>query len=249
MDYVASCPLVIIPEKWLANFLKSCYTNDRFVHLQSPYGRGYEMRGKLIVIEGIDGSGKSVQAALLKIALERLGYLAQIIKAKETIQNAALNKFITEFDITTDSLAYMFVYQALHRKQYDKALAALNDGIIVIADRWDMSFFVYHHLFGSLSQRPKDWLEVLNKLAFEDLEPDLCCFLDTDVPTAIARRVARGDTIDSIIVEMGFYQKVAEEYARLLIQNEKCVTFDGSQSIEQIHYRITETVMSVINRG
>ena len=55
------------------------------------------MQGKLIVIEGIDGSGKSIQAALLNIALERLGYAVQIIKAKETKQNAALKKFLFPF--------------------------------------------------------------------------------------------------------------------------------------------------------
>ncbi|OGD30274.1 dTMP kinase [Candidatus Azambacteria bacterium RIFCSPHIGHO2_01_46_10] len=207
------------------------------------------MRGKLIVIEGIDGSGKSVQAALLNIALERLGHAVQIIKARETKQNVALKKFLKDFDITTDSLAFMFLYQALHRKQYDRTKAALDTGVTVIADRWDASFFVYHYLFGPLSKRPKRLLKMLNRLAFENLEPDLCCFLNTTVSTAIKRRIARGDVISSIKEEAEFYDKVAAEYAKLLTQKSYYVTFDGSQSIEQVHRQIIEAVMPIITRG
>ncbi|MEK7123615.1 MAG: dTMP kinase [Patescibacteria group bacterium] len=207
------------------------------------------MQGKLVVIEGIDGSGKTVQAALLNITLERLGYTVRLIKAKETRQNAALKKFLKDFDITTDSLAFMFLYQALHRKQYDKTKAALDVGAIVIADRWDTSFFVYHHLFGPLSKQPKRLLKMLNGLAFENLEPDLCCFLDITVSTAIERRIARGDVISSVKEETEFYDKVAVEYAKLLTQKSQCVLFDGSQSIEQIHRQIIEAVIPIITRG
>lgn len=207
------------------------------------------MHGKLIAIEGIDGSGKSVQAALLNIALERLGYTVQIIKAKETKQNAILKKFLKDFDIATDSLAFMFLYQALHRKQHDKTRAALTAGTLAIADRWDASFFVYHNIFGPLSKQPKHFLKMLNRLAFEDLEPDLYCFINTPVSVAIRRRIARGDGISSFREEAEFYEKIAAEYAKLLTQKPQCVIFDGSQSIEQIHSKIIEATMPIITRG
>lgn len=207
------------------------------------------MRGKLIAIEGIDGSGKSVQAALLNIALERLGYAVQIIKAKETRQSPALKKFTRDFSIATDSLAFMFLYQALHRKQYDRTRTAIDAGAIVIADRWDASFFAYHNIFGLLSKQPKRLLKMLNQLAFEGLEPDLYCFINTPVSVAIKRRVARGDTIPSIKEETEFYEKIATEYIKLLTQKPRCVIFDGSQPIEQIHGQIIEATMPVITRG
>jgi len=207
------------------------------------------MRGKLIAVEGIDGSGKSVQAALLKIAIERLGYTVQIIKAKETNQDAAIKKFLKDFDIATDSLAFMFLYQALHRKQYEKTKTALDAGNIVIADRWNTSFFVYHNIFGSLSRQPKHLLKMLNKLAFEDLEPDLFCFIAAPVSVAIKRRLIRGDKISSITKESEFYEKIAIEYKRLLTQKPQCIVLDGSQSIEQVHSQIIKAIMPVLSKG
>lgn len=206
------------------------------------------MRGKLIAIEGIDGSGKSVQAALLHIALERLGHVAQIIKAKETKQNGALKKFLKDFDIATDSTAFMFLYQALHRKQYEKTRAALDAGALVIADRWDISFFAYHNLFGPLSKQPR-LSKILNQLAFENLEPDVYFFLNAPVSIAIERRIARGDVISSLKEEAGFYEKIAAEYTKLLTQKLRCVTLDGSQPIEQIHNQIIKAIMPVIGQG
>lgn len=207
------------------------------------------VRGKLIAIEGIDGSGKSVQTALLKTALERLGHPTNIIKAKEARHNFALEKFLKDFEISTDSIAFMFLYQALHRKQYDRTLLAINAGTIVIADRWDLSFFVYHNLFGSLSEQPKYLVNILNELAFENMEPDLCFFLNIDVSTAIKRRIARGDVINSTKEEAKFYEKIVAEYARLLAHKSNCVALDGSQPIEQIHGQILEVVMPLILQG
>ncbi|MBI5529898.1 MAG: dTMP kinase [Candidatus Doudnabacteria bacterium] len=208
--------------------------------------RGYE--GFLIAMEGIDGSGKSTQAALLQIALERLGYNCVVEKAKNNNQNNALKKFKDIFKISTDSIAFMFLYQALHRQQYERTKAMLDAGNIVIADRWNMSFFVYHNIKGELSKKPKHFLQTLNKLAFEGLDPDICCFIDVPVDIALKRRIVRGDVIASLEEESAFYKQVAKVYHELLVSKAHIV-INGALSIEVVHRQILEHTLTMINKG
>lgn len=207
------------------------------------------MQGKLIAFEGIDGSGKSVQATLLNVALKHLGINSVIIKAKEIYQDDIFRKFLKDFEIANDSLAFMFLYQALHRKQCDKAIIAMDAGITVIADRWDTSFFAFHNIFGPLSEQPEYLLKMLNQLAFENLEPDLYCFINTPVLTAVNRRIVRGDVIPSVKEEIIFYEKISAEYTRLLSLKPRCVAFNGLQSVERVHDQIVRTVVPLINLG
>lgn len=167
-----------------------------------------------IAIEGIDGSGKSVQAALLKLALERLGRRTSITKAKSPDQDSAVREFKKKFCIGSDSVAFMFLYQALHRQQYERTVKLLEKGRVVIADRWDTSFFVYHGITGPLYGK-QNVLETLNELAFEGKQPDLRFFIDTPIDIAIERRLERGDSIPDVDAEKRFYGRVADEYRRL----------------------------------
>jgi dTMP kinase len=187
----------------------------------------------LIAVEGIDGAGKSVQTVLLQMSLERAGHAAKIIKAKTSGQNEIVRNFTKEYDIKSDSMAFMFLYQALHRQQYERTVAALSEGNIVIADRWDTSFFVYHGITGPLSKHPKKLLDTLNKLAFEGMQPDIRFFIDIPVQTALDRRIVRGDKIDSIAKETRFYRRVAAEY-RQLFESQPHHSIDGTLPIEEI---------------
>lgn len=206
------------------------------------------MRGRLIAIEGIDGSGKSVQSSLINRALKRLGCAATIVKAKEARQDTVLKKFLDDFGIKTDSIAFMLLYQALHRRQYETARTAMNAGTVVIADRWDASFFTYHNVFGPLADR-LCLLKTLNWLAFENFEPDLYFLLNTPVEVAIARRIARGDSVSSVEQETAFYRKIAAEYLKFLAPKPQCIVLDGTQTIEYIHNQIIEATMPVITGG
>ena len=206
-------------------------------------------RGRLIALEGIDGSGKSAQAALLQLALERFGHEVIVIKAKETGQNEVVANFIKTFDIKTDSVAFMFLYQALHRQQYEAAKTAMDKGMLVIADRWDTSFFVYHDIMGPLTRRPKNWLKILNTLAFENLNPDINFYINIPVDIAIDRRIIRGDIITSREDESKFYTSISAEYEKLLGHNKYCHIIDGTLSIEELHQKIIKTVLTFIDWG
>lgn len=201
----------------------------------------------LIAFEGIDGSGKTTQTVLLKEELDRLLYQAVITKAKCPAQETAFKKFLKAFEIASDSLSYMFLYQALHRKQYEKTIAALENENVVLADRWSGSFFVYHLKFGPLSKGPKEHIQLLNTLAFQDLKPNMTFLLDVPPQITFERRKRRGekDAFDADTV--CFYEAVREKYRSFAVEN-NWIVIDGTNSIEAIHLQIWDMVSTELGQ-
>lgn len=148
----------------------------------------------LICFEGIAGSGKTTQSLLLKKRLESAGFAGSVIvsKAYEAEEKEAADQLIKSLQINPSSTAMMFLFQALHALQYEQTKNALEEGKIVIADRWGDSFWAYHSNFGFLSREPHEVLAVLDRLAFQELKPDLTFILDVSPEVAIKRFSARG---------------------------------------------------------
>src|SRR3989344_4831783 len=198
-------------------------------------------QGKLVVFEGIDGAGKSTQCALLKIQLDRISIPSIISKAKPKDLDPVFNQFDKEFGLASDASSYMFLYQSMHRRQYDISAKALASGITVIADRWNPSYFVYHNLFGELAQKSKRLRQELDTLAFCGKKPDVCFYLNIPVEEALQRRIRRGEMIDQR-TEGSFFGKIKGEYDRLATE-EKWQIIDATLSIERIHKEVTSTVL------
>lgn len=197
----------------------------------------------LIAFEGIDGSGKTTQILLLKAELDRLFYLTTITKAKQPSQDKAFARFLESFEISSDSIAFMFLYQALHSKQFDKTLTALESNHIVLADRWNGSFFVYHSTFEPLAKRSKNVLSMLDKLAFQDLKPDITFLLDVPPQVSFQRRKRRGENENFDGKSVDFYRAICEKYNALAVENNWLV-IDGTLPIEDVHGRIWNIVMN-----
>ncbi|MBE6834861.1 MAG: thymidylate kinase [Ruminococcaceae bacterium] len=154
------------------------------------------MNGKLIVIEGLDGSGKSTQTALIKEKIEKTGLKIRQIKLPDyESESSALvrmylggefgsdpsdvNTFATSLFYTVDRFAN---YTKVWKEDYLK-------GTVILADRYTTSNAVHQ-----MVKLPKDkWDEYL--LWLEDIEytkvaipkPDLVFFLD--MPVDVSQRL------------------------------------------------------------
>ena len=145
-----------------------------------------ELPGRLIVIEGTDGVGRSTQIALLKEWLESSGYavmgtgLKRSLLAGDAIKDAMTGH--TMGDIT------MFLFYAtdfVDRLQRD-ILPALRAGFVVLTDR-----YIYSIITRALV-RGVDPLWIRNLFQFA-LVPDLVFYLHSDLPHLIPRVLnARG---------------------------------------------------------
>ena len=203
-------------------------------------------QGILVALEGIDGSGKSTQAAMLAAHLNGIGVPSIIIKAKDTEHDHAFNEFVQTFALGNDSIGYMFAYQALHRRQYERTVQALAEGKVVIADRWNISYFVYHNKFGALSGKSEQLRADIDRLAFEGLEPTAAFFLDIRVAAAFRRRIERGEAGSFSDADKHFYTLIRTEYLRLAPAHHWMI-INGEGSINNIHCKIVDFISDLLD--
>ena len=144
--------------------------------------------GKLIVLEGIDGCGKSTQIARLQAALAARG--EAVVRTAEPTGSEwgkALRRFLSGAEKRTNAeLATLFV---LDRIQHNVEIGALLDaGTHVICDRYYYSPLAYQ---GSVCDY--EWVKHMNCASPDIRHPDLCIFLDLSPDVSLSRISARGE--------------------------------------------------------
>ncbi len=151
-------------------------------------------KGKLIVIDGIDGSGKATQTALLEKSLKRLGLRIKTIDFPRYYDNffgQLLGQYLSglygDF-IKVDPRVASILYAADRFESSGKIKRWLNNGWIVIADRYVSSNQI--HQAGKIENRKKredflGWLDVMEHNVFKTPRPDLIVYLD--VPLEVSQ--------------------------------------------------------------
>lgn len=196
-----------------------------------------------IAIEGMDGSGKSTQIALLKEKLLAAEKKIRITREPggtpigEMLREIVLSPENKEMAAETEALLY-----AASRAQHVSEVInpSLARGEIVISDRYVVSSYVYQGIARNLGM---DAVKQINDFAIKGRMPDLTIFLFVGENTALQRKI-RQKELDRLESESdSFHQrvnngfrKVAEEYKfpKLIIQA------DGSP--EEVHDQIWERV-------
>ncbi len=197
--------------------------------------------GKFIVFEGLDGSGQTTQANLLKNFLLKRGYKA--ILTKEPTINSAAGKEIRkvldkEKKISAAKLQQFF---ALDRKKHleKEIIPNLKRGAIVISDRYFFSSFAYGGADGLSLRR-------LIKLNEEFLLPDLTFIFKISPATCIKRIKKRGnkrtlfEKKQKLKMVLGFYENLAKTFKNIKIIN-------GEKTIKQVFSPIKEIILRELN--
>ena len=149
-------------------------------------------KGKFIVFEGIDASGKSTQIRMLEHYLKEKGVPVYITREPTDSPFGALAHQCMTGRIDSDEKAIATVMAADRLDHiYNKTnglLDKINAGITVISDRYYFSSYAYQgaHL-------DMDWVIELNRLSAEALRPDVNIFIDIDAQTSMNRLQGRGD--------------------------------------------------------
>jgi dTMP kinase len=203
------------------------------------------MKGKVIAIEGIDGSGKTTLIKSIEDKLKKELFSTIIISTREKEQEVLFDSIINQYGLMPDSSAYMFLFQMLHANKIDRVKKAVEDGKIVIADRWDFSFFVYHKNFGFLSKESDDLRKQISRLAFDNLHPDIGIYLDVSIEKAIDRRLWRGEFVENVNLEKDFYETIQASYKLLAIEQGWKIV-DANNGFEQTLTMVWEIIRESI---
>lgn len=193
------------------------------------------MKGKLITFEGCEGCGKSTQVRLLKEYLEKTNQ--PFIDTREPggtaisekIRSVILDKNNAEMVDECEALLYAASRCQLLKQ---KVLPALEEGKIVIIDRYFDSSFAYQAYARGLGY---DFVARANSFAIENATPDLTVFFDIDPYHAFIRK-GGADTKDRLeLAGIEFHSKVYEGYKSLIAKfPQRIVAVDANKSLEEV---------------
>lgn len=189
----------------------------------------------LFAFEGIDGSGKTTQVKILQRKLERNGYSVFVSKASLAGRKSSIGYFIKRFGFGKNSISTMLLFQSLHANQLEKALRAMEENRIVLADRWNASFWVYHQNFGSLRGLP-DYLKTLDEIAFQGILPTITFLLDLPINIAFKRRNNRAKRDVFEEEKHGVYSIARDAYLKIAAEHDNWLVIDaGKLSKKEVH--------------
>jgi len=140
----------------------------------------------------------------------------------------------------------MFLFQAFHTQQRKEAEMAIKKGKIVIADRWDESYIIFHSNYGILKE-DNILRERLNEIAFDGIIPDVSILLDISVEKAQKRCNIRGaDFFDKMPTE--YHKTMRRGYLELARKREGLV-IDGDKTTKEIHKIILSYVIDKLKQS
>lgn len=150
-------------------------------------------RGKFIVFEGTDGSGKSTQMKMAGKFLKSKGVACILTHEPTDSPFGALLRSCLTGRIDTDerAIAALFAADRLDHisNTVNGIVKLLGEGTTVLCDRFYLSSFAYNGGFV-----PLEWVIQLNTPAMELLRPDLTIFLDITPEESMRRVARRGET-------------------------------------------------------
>ena len=216
------------------------------------------MRGKLIVFEGIEGSGKTTQIQYLRQWLDRTlfdrrpsGYPTGVIVTRQPggtsvgqqIRQVLLEPSKTDEGLTSTS--ELLLYAADRAQHVERILIpALETGHLVLCDRYILSTIAYQ---GYGRQLDLNLIKTLNAIATKGLNSDLTLWLKVDVVQGLERMAARGqaDRIERAGIE--FHRRVHKGFLAQS-QGDKCVTVDGGPGPEEVAEKIQSIVYTYLQQ-
>lgn len=209
------------------------------------------MRAPFIVLEGPEGSGKSVQSRLLAAYLEARGW--QVLLTREP-GGTPLGDALRAVLLGSDDYAILpeteVLLLAAARAQHvrERIRPALERGIAVVSDRYVDSTIAYQ---GGGHGIPRDVLMPIQAFATGGLMPDLRILLDVPVDVGLRRRHADPESVNRIDrASREFHCRVRETFLELAAADPGgwCV-IDGEGAIETVAAKMeSEVAARVLSR-
>lgn len=191
-----------------------------------------------IVIEGLEGAGKSTAVTCVMNWLQRRGF--RVCQTREpggtplAEQIRTLVKSLQQEQVAPET-ELLLMYAARAQLVHNVIKPALARGDAVLADRHDLSTRAYQ---GGGRQISEAVLKPLRQLVLGDLRPDLVLYLDIDPELGLARASARGE-LDRIEQEqLAFFQRTRARYLDIAATEPGIVVIDASQSIEHVQQQL-----------
>lgn len=206
--------------------------------------------GRFIVVEGLEGAGKSTAVKTITQFLEK--NVDDFITTREpggTVVGEAIRQLIkhTSSEEPLEASAELLLLYASRVQLVERVIKpALNEGRWVLADRFELSTFAYQ---GGGRGIDKQVIEKLSVFCLNGFEPDLIFFMDVSPTLGLSRVHQRGQA-DRIEKEpMDFFYKVYDAYHEVIKNMKQVVVIDANQPQALVQQAIIDALTRYLKQG
>lgn len=202
------------------------------------------MKAKYIVIEGLEGAGKTTAMQTLSKTLARLG-VKQLNCVREpggTPLAESIRHLVKHHHEPTDPMTEisecLLMYAARSQLVQNVIRPSLAEGIWVVGDRHDLSSRAYQ----GGGRQLFDTVDNLSTLVLGDFKPDLTLYLDIEPSIGLQRAQARGQ-LDRIEQESQmFFERTRDRYVTLVEADPKAVLIDANRPLHTVQQHVIQVV-------
>src|SRR5579859_5530023 len=204
-----------------------------------------EITGSLVVIEGMDGSGRSTQIALLQEWLESEGFAVQTSGLRRSnLVGRDIDELLAKNAVTRLTLALMYATDFFDQVEH-RVLPALRSGTVVLADRFIFTLVAR----GVVRGINRDYISGLYAMA---LRPHLTFWLNVRPETAFAREFKKAQAISyweagrdmSLSHDLYWsfirYQTMIKREFEVMAKRHNFIELDGEASVSAVNKQLRQ---------
>ena len=203
------------------------------------------MRGLLISVEGVEGSGKSTHCRLLGQWLTARGLEVVLTSEPDgTPLGSAIRALFEQDGMPPTPLTQTFLFMAARQQHIAQVIRpALARGAVVVSDRYADATLAYQGFGGGMEL---ETIRDLNALATGGVMPDLTILLDLD-PAEGIRRISDRPLDAFEKMDMGFHHRVREGYLEIAhAEKNRVVVLSAAQPKDALHAAVVRAVEGLL---
>ncbi len=203
-------------------------------------------RAKFIVIEGLEGAGKSTAIQAVKEKLTQKG-IQDIVSTREPGGTALAEKIRSlvkeehEGEALQDISELLLMYAARVQLVETVIKPALESGAWVVGDRHDMSSQAYQ---GGGREIARETMESLKKMSLGHFKPDLTLYLDIDPRVGLERARGRGELDRIEKMNISFFERTRQRYLQIAESDPSVVIVNAEQAIDDVTQSLNQALES-----
>ncbi|HCE3660043.1 TPA: dTMP kinase [Vibrio parahaemolyticus] len=208
------------------------------------------MKANFIVVEGLEGAGKSTAIKTVLDTLKQAG-IENIVNTREpggtplAEKMRALVKEEHEGEELKDMTELLLLYAARVQLVENVIKPALANGQWVVGDRHDLSSQAYQ---GGGRQIDASLMKNLRDTTLGDFKPAFTLYMDIDPHIGLERARGRGELDRIEKMDISFFERTRERYLEIANADPSIVVINAEQSIEEVSRDIQDALNEWLSR-
>ncbi len=203
----------------------------------------------LITFEGLDSSGKSTQAELTARKLTDAGEKVVFVREPGgTELGERIRSILLDINRNIEPIAEVFLFSAARSQLVREVIQpSLSRGEFVICDRYVDSTTTYQGFGRGIP--PAD-IEAINRIAIDDILPDLTFFIDISLDEIEKRQRAAGKLTDRMERSgRNFFERTQNGYYELSRTQKRLHIIQGERSPQEIFDELWSIIQQEVHRS